>query len=154
MSQRNRPFWRPHVSRKRVRLTDLDPGAVCIALCLVHDQEDLLPRSVNLRTLAHLANLSAQYDVNKLLCAYLHDWLAPHRLRLSEPGYEAYLNVAWQFGIEEDYLGLANHFVMNCTIDDTGHLLAPGARDRIQLGAIYADHEHGESPTSVIQAIR
>jgi hypothetical protein len=150
VSQRHRPFWRPRVSRKRVRLAELDPGAICIALCLVHDQEDLLPRSVNLRTLAHLANLSAQYDVNKLLRAYLDDWLAPHHLRISEPGYEAYLNVAWQFGIEEDYLGLANHLVMNCTIDDAGQLLAPGTRDRIQLGAIYADHEHGKSPTSII----
>ena len=151
LSNRWRPFWR-WACAPQSHITDVEPGAVCIALLYAHKQTERLPAAVSLRTLVQLAKLSAKFDINNLLRTHIADWLAPHRLRIAEPRCEAYLDVAYQFGIEEDYLGLANHLAMNCAIDDDGHLLAPGTRDRIKLnGPPLVDHEDSKGPSTTFQ---
>jgi hypothetical protein len=111
---------------------DDDPRALDLFLYIVHWNTRMLPQTLTLDELVHLAQLADRYDLNHILINYLDLWLAPHRERILEPGYEQWLYVAWQFGLEEDYLRLANHLTINCAVNAKGQLVPPTSKKPIQ----------------------
>jgi hypothetical protein len=109
-----------------------DPRALALLLYILHWNTRMLPQTLTLDELVHLAQLAERYDLNHILINYLDLWLAPHRERILEPGYEQWLYVAWQFGLEEDYLRLANHLTINCAINAKGQLVPPTSKQPIE----------------------
>ncbi|KAH8730447.1 hypothetical protein GQ44DRAFT_756355 [Phaeosphaeriaceae sp. PMI808] len=88
-----------------------------------------------------------------LYLAHVQTQKLPKNLTLDElilePGYEQWLYVAWQFGLEDDYMSIANQLVMTCTLNEEGKILAPNTSypisEKIPLG---------ESPIHSLHAAR
>ena len=96
-----------------------------LIMLVAHLDSARLPAQLGLSELVRLAETSERYNVSRILVPYLDSWLAPHRERIKDPGYEQWLVVAYYFGLEKDYLQLSDYFVLNCQIDSEGNLLHP-----------------------------
>ncbi|KAF2829998.1 hypothetical protein CC86DRAFT_178506 [Ophiobolus disseminans] len=134
-----RTLWRKPKWTKHVILADDDADAVSIILSIVHLRTDMLPRTLSLKEFIHLAQLSERYQLNYLLAPNVERWFAPHREFLLQPGRERWLYVTWQFGLEEDYLRLSRHLLMNCTTDEQSRLIAPGTNRVLK---VYPEGRH------------
>jgi hypothetical protein len=104
---------------------NVDPRAMALILYIAHFNTHWLPRELSLMEIIQLAKLADRYDLNHILVGYLGRWIAPHRHRILERGYEQWLFVAWQFGLEDDYLRLANYMAVNCAVNEEGELRYP-----------------------------
>ncbi|CAO2651057.1 Nn.00g093540.m01.CDS01 [Neocucurbitaria sp. VM-36] len=109
---------------KQVVLPEDDADMIRLIMLIAHHQYAKLPRQLDLHELVRLASTVERYNVSRILMPHLEVWLAPHRHRIYEPGYEQWLYVAYHFGLEEEYLGLANHLVLHCRTDVQKYLLS------------------------------
>lgn len=100
-----------------------------LALLIAHLNTTNLPATIHFDLAVDLARLSQRYDLNHILIGYLDNWLAPHRLHITAPGLEAWLYVAWQFGLGIDYTSLANHLALTCSVDEQNNLLKPKSNE-------------------------
>jgi hypothetical protein len=110
---------------------DDDANTIRLVLLIAHLQSQKLPKRLSLAELVSLAKVAERYDLNHILISYLDTWLAPHRARLLETGYEQWLYVAWQFGLEDDFLELATYLAVNCWVNSNGALLVPTTQDLV-----------------------
>jgi hypothetical protein len=114
---------------KEILFPDDDSNAIRLCLYIAHLSFAKLPKYLSLDDLVNLARVAERYDLNHLIpFAHLENWMAPHSKRLLQPGYEPWLYVAWQFGLEEDFRQLATHLAVTCQVDDRGELLSPTGR--------------------------
>jgi len=132
-------LWRKPKWSKPIVLLDDDADAVAVILNIAHVQPRALPKTLTLCEVVNLALICQRYNLNVLLIGYLDKWIAPHRKKILEPGYEVWLFVAWQFGLEDDFLQLANHLAMNCTLNEKKQLLNPTTGRVIEGPGQYAD---------------
>jgi hypothetical protein len=124
---------RHYVGLVHVIFPDDDANAMCLLLAIAHTDTANLPVRLSLDEIIRLAQVAERYDLNHLLVGYLEPWLAPHRQRITERGYEHWLYVAWQLGLEKDYLFLADYLAVNCAINEQKKLLIPST-DRLFIG--------------------
>ncbi len=117
-------------SIKQVTLLDDDADMMRLVMLVAHLDSARLPSKLDLEELVRLAQLAERYNVSRILTPYLENWLAPHRKRTMDLGYEQWLCVAWCFSLESDYILLADFFVLNCKIDAEGSLLHPASNLR------------------------
>lgn len=103
-----------------------------LVLCIAHHATSKLPKELAFYQLERLAHITDRYDLNHIVGRYLDDWIEPHRANLTKSGFENWLYIAWQFGLEAEYLTLANHLAVHCEVnrDDmlitsTGQTLDP-----------------------------
>jgi hypothetical protein len=104
-----------------------DPGAMFLILYIIHFKTYMLPQTLEFKQIVQLAKIAERYDLNHILIGYVDTWLAPYHARLLEAGFEEWLFVAWQFGLENHYFTLANHLAMNCQVDENFYLLEVGS---------------------------
>jgi hypothetical protein len=104
---------------------NVDPRAMGLVLYIAHFNTHWLPQELSLMEIIQLARLADHYDLNHILVGYLERWIEPHRHRILDRGYEQWLFVAWQFGLEDDYLLLANHMAVFSAVNDDGELRYP-----------------------------
>ncbi|OAK98057.1 hypothetical protein IQ06DRAFT_349783 [Phaeosphaeriaceae sp. SRC1lsM3a] len=90
-----------------------------------------------IKNIAHIAH---RYDLNHILIGYLDKWLEPHFAHLLDYDYEEWLYVAWQFGLEEQYLTLANHLAVHCEINDRNELLVPSTQGQVFFPSAFPPH--------------
>ncbi|ORY13640.1 hypothetical protein BCR34DRAFT_561868 [Clohesyomyces aquaticus] len=104
---------------------------------------DMMECSLSYPQLVELAATSKRYDTNQILAPFLQRWCQVYRNRILSPGMEGWLYVACQFGLEEDYVLLARHLVLNCMVDKDGELRTP------------VGHQfHGRFPTGALDRIK
>ena len=108
-----------------VALPEDDPDMIRLLMIIAHSRFEIVPQTLELHELVRLARSVERYGIGSLVVPFIDGWLAPHRERYMEAGYEQWLYVAYQFGLEDDYLTLADHFVRNCRINQQYCLLAP-----------------------------
>ncbi|KAH7399040.1 hypothetical protein DE146DRAFT_519923 [Phaeosphaeria sp. MPI-PUGE-AT-0046c] len=94
-------------------------------LSIVHGSTHRLPLELTFHEIEGIAHVAHRYDLNHVLIGYLDKWLEPHLPSLLEIDYEDWLYVAWQFGLEDQYLTLANYLAVNCEINSQNELLVP-----------------------------
>jgi hypothetical protein len=121
-----------HLTVPQYEFENVDPSAMALILYIAHLNTRCLPQTLSLVQIIQLAKLAEQYDLNHVLIGYLDLWLTPHRRRILERGYEQWLYVAWQFGLEGDYIRLANHLAIHSAVNREGELLYPGCSNRIR----------------------
>jgi hypothetical protein len=142
------PRWNEYVKRNThrhpvpLRLPQIvfqneDPHALSLILYIAHHLTRCLPQSLTLDEIVNLAKISQRYDLNHILVGYLDQWLTPHRADILLPGYEKWLYVAWQFGIEADYVELANHLSKHCAVNARGRLLLPTTNEPIEDDGVF-----------------
>jgi hypothetical protein len=120
---RQRPWEKEHV------LPEDNATAIAIILFIAHLKFQALPERLPLRALLNLADVAERYNLNHLLMGTLNNWLEPHREKITRPHYHAFwMRVAWQFGLEEDYLQVAQHLALHCGVDRNGNLMVPESR--------------------------
>jgi hypothetical protein len=83
----------------------------------------MLPKTLDFEQIVQLAIIAERYDLNHLLIGHVDSWLAPYHACLLKASFEEWLFVAWQFGLEDHYLTLANHLAMNCQVDENFAIL-------------------------------
>jgi hypothetical protein len=109
----------------KIRFPEDDAEAFNIIVMAAHDRFNALPQTLTLKGLVQLGRVAERYDLNHLLVGHIRAWLAPHRERVTQRGYEQWLYVAWQFGLENDFIALVNHLATRCKVDEEGRLLIP-----------------------------
>jgi hypothetical protein len=115
----------------KIRFPEEDVEAMTIVVLAAHDRFDALPRTITLQGLVQLALVAERYDLNHLFVGHIGPWLAPHRERVAHRGYEKWLYVMWQFGLERDYLALTDHLAVVCEVDAEQQLLLPDTKKHI-----------------------
>lgn len=122
----------PGVRRtKPIVFPDDDANTIRLVLQIAHLQFHKVPKHLSLDELISLAKVAERYDLNHILTSSLDTWLAPHRPRFLEPGYEPWLCIAWQFGLEDDFIQLATHLAVHCWVNANGALLVPGKQELV-----------------------
>jgi hypothetical protein len=111
----------------KIRFPEDDAEALNIIVTAAHDRFSALPQTLTLEGLVQLARVAERYDLNHLLVGHLGSWLAPHRKHITQRGYEQWLYIAWQFGLENDFIALVEHFATRCKVDEEGQLLVPNS---------------------------
>lgn len=115
---------------KQVLLPEDDADIIRLIMLVGHLQSTKIPPKLDLNELIRLAQVVERYEVGHILLPYLDAWLAPHREKMFDAGYEEWLFISYHFGLEEDYLLLANHLVLNCRTDNQCELLQPATGSR------------------------
>ncbi|KAH7392623.1 hypothetical protein BKA66DRAFT_567951 [Pyrenochaeta sp. MPI-SDFR-AT-0127] len=116
---------------KQVLLPEDDADMIRLIMLIAHLQSMKLPQDLDLNELVRLALVVERYKVGHILSPYLDAWLAPHRQNMFDPGYEQWLFVTYHFGLEEEYLLLANHLVLHCHMDEDFDLVHPATGHQV-----------------------
>jgi hypothetical protein len=121
--------WRLRFGPVKVHLTEDDPDMLLLLLKIAHLQfQGFDHLELEYHQLLELALICRRYDTNKVLGPFLGKWTDPYRQIIFNHGMEEWMYVAWQFGFEDDYLLLARHFALDCTIDTDLQLIAPSGK--------------------------
>jgi hypothetical protein len=100
------------------------PDAIRIVLQIATLQFTKLPEKLDFSALVRLAEVAARWECHSLLAKFVEGWVAPYREKLYHPGYEQWLYIALEFGYEGEYLELARHLAIHCSVDSQDQLLA------------------------------
>lgn len=122
-----------------VEFPEDDPDALLILLRIAHLQFHEIPKSISFSWLTELAILCDKYDSVRLLQPFIEQWMSPWTLLCLEPGYEAWLFIAWSFGCEQIFDLLAASLVLSIELDGEGRILNSGNEllvDRMPPGSI------------------
>jgi hypothetical protein len=114
------------LGRKKIRLADDDADMMLVFMLIAHLRFSEVPRKLGFHQLLGMARICNRYNVNEVVDPLVPEWMAAHKSRLLETGYEAWLYIAYQFGMEVQYLRLANYLAANCRINAAKQLLIPG----------------------------
>jgi hypothetical protein len=109
-----------------VDLPEDDTDALLILLRIAHLQFKQIPKSITFAWLTELAVLCDKYDCVTLVKPFIEKWLSPWALLCLEPGYEAWLFIAWSFGCGQIFGLLAASLVVSIEIDSEGRILSSG----------------------------
>jgi hypothetical protein len=109
-----------------VEFPEDDPDALLILLWIAHLQFHEIPKSISFSWLTELAILCDKYDSVRLLQPFIEQWISPWALLCLEPGYEAWLFIAWSFGCEQIFNLLAASLVLSIELDGEGRILNSG----------------------------
>jgi hypothetical protein len=109
-----------------VEFPEDDPDALLILLRIAHLQFHEIPKSISFAWLTELAILYDKYDSVGLLQPFIEQWISPWTLLCLEPGYEAWLFIAWSFGCEQIFNLLAASLVLSIELDGDGRILNSG----------------------------
>jgi hypothetical protein len=92
-----------------------------------HSRFAEVPTALEFKQLLELARICNRYDTNQLIYPYIHSWISPHQPKILQQGYEQWLYIAYQFGLEDDYSKLSKYLAIECRINPEKQLLVPGA---------------------------
>jgi hypothetical protein len=109
-----------------VEFPEDDPDALLILLRIAHLQFHEIPKAISFKWLTELAILCDKYDSVRLLQPFIEQWISPWTLLCLEPGYEAWLFIAWSFGCEQIFNLLAASLVLSIELDGEGRILNSG----------------------------
>ena len=109
--------------RKQISLTDDNPNMMALVMKIAHGKHRGIKESLSFDELLDLARISHRYQTNELLVFPLPVWTKRHKQRILQPGYEQWMFISYQFGLEDDYLKLARHLALNCRANANGDLL-------------------------------
>ncbi|KAF2470750.1 uncharacterized protein BDR25DRAFT_32270 [Lindgomyces ingoldianus] len=127
VSTQTHKSW-PSLSQKKVRLTEDDPEIMILVMQVAHLQFKQLPDTLEYRQLLELALISHRYKTNHVLIPFLPKWTRPYQDKFLNDGMEEWMFIAYQFGYEDDYLMLAKHLTLHCTLNEDGSLIAPSGK--------------------------
>jgi hypothetical protein len=119
------------LGRQKLRLPDDDPDMMLVLLSAAHARYYAIPRQLEYDQLLKMARICHSYDSNEVVGPFIEGWVQPYKGKLLKPGYERWLFIAYQFGMEADYLTLARHLAVRCRIRDDKQLIAPGPGERV-----------------------
>ncbi|KAH3908632.1 hypothetical protein HBI56_075010 [Parastagonospora nodorum] len=105
--------------------TNDDHRAMCLVLCIMHQNLHSLPGLLTLEELKDLAEITAKYDLIHLIARFLDQWLSIYRGALEEPKREDWLAVAYHFGNDMMYPEIAKYIAFQSQVDEGGALLIP-----------------------------
>jgi hypothetical protein len=126
LSAHSRPLRHP----KPIHLPHEDADMMLLLMAIVHTKFEQVPRKLDLSQLVELASICQKYDMNAKVRPYIAGWLRPHQEHIMQPGYEKWLCVSHQFGLDADYAKLSKHLAIECRVNRKNELLAPGT-DRV-----------------------
>jgi hypothetical protein len=109
-----------------VEFPEDDPDALLILLRIAHLKFHEIPKSISFSWLTELAVLCDKYDCVGLAQPFIEKWVSPWTLLCLEPGYEAWLFIAWSFGCEQIFNLLAASLVLSIELDSEGRILNSG----------------------------
>jgi hypothetical protein len=109
-----------------VEFPEDDPDALLILLRIAHLQFHEIPKSISFSWLTELAILCDKYDSVRLLQPFIEQWMSSWTLLCLEPGYEAWLFIAWSSGCEQIFDLLAVSLVLSIELDGEGRILSSG----------------------------
>lgn len=105
-------------------LPDDDADTMRLIMWIVHRQFHRLPLGLTVDELVRLGKAVGRYNVRPILITHLQKWLARYRRPDKfRPGHEEWLYVAFQFGLEKDYIDVADYLVLSCQINEENRLL-------------------------------
>jgi len=132
----------------QVMFTNDDHRAICLILCIMHQNLHSVPGLLTLDELKNLAETTAKYDLIPLVDRFLDHWLSIYRGPFYEPEHEDWLAVAYHFGNDVMYLAIAKYLAFQSQVDEGGVLLVPETGRPLQNISI--PHAHCESLGSLI----
>jgi hypothetical protein len=131
-----------HTYEVQVMFTNDDHRAMCLVLCIMHQNLHSLPGLLTLEELKNLAEITAKYDLIHLVARFLDQWLSIYHGALDEPEREDWLAVAYHFGNDM----IAKYIAFQSQVDEGG---AP-PRTRLSLQPISVPHAYYELFGSLI----
>lgn len=137
-----------HTYEVQVMFTNDDHRAMCLVLCIMHQNLHSLPGLLTLEELKNLVETTAKYDLIPLVARFLDQWFSIYRGPLNEPEQEDWLAVAYHFGNDIMYLEIAKYLAFQSQVDERGALLVPETGRPLQ--AISIPHAYCESFGSLI----
>ncbi|KAF2639100.1 hypothetical protein P280DRAFT_53107 [Massarina eburnea CBS 473.64] len=112
-------------SERTITLPDDDADAMLILLTIFYGKFENVP-AITFKHLVDMAKTCRRWNMNAKVRPYLSCWLSRFQDSIMKPKNEQWLNVAHQFGLEEDYRRLSKHLVRECQVDAKGRLFIPG----------------------------
>ncbi|KAK8188441.1 hypothetical protein IWZ00DRAFT_513404 [Phyllosticta capitalensis] len=110
--------------------------SLSILLNIAHLRFKKVPESLDFDRLVNLTILTDKYGATHLLKPWAKEWVSKHESRLTQPGYEEWLWVAWELGQISLFKRLVAHLVCTVRVRDR-KCLAPGKRGLDLLSPSY-----------------
>ncbi|KAF2848807.1 hypothetical protein T440DRAFT_519701 [Plenodomus tracheiphilus IPT5] len=129
---------------RRLILPTVDNLAMEILLLIVHHHYTKVPRVLTLEKIVAVAELMERFECHGYMVPWAQDWLEPHRRKILPepdgdqrrvflfPGYEVWLYVASQFGLEEDYVVISDYLLYRGRQNGIGQLLSPSSNSPLK----------------------
>ncbi|KAF2708509.1 hypothetical protein K504DRAFT_503676 [Pleomassaria siparia CBS 279.74] len=108
---------------KPILLPEQDAEMMVMVLNIAHGRFEGVTTPLSFQQTLNLARIMHKFQTNELLAPFMQTWIAHHRESILTPGYEQWLFIAYQFGLEDDFLQLSNHLMLNCMVNEHGQLL-------------------------------
>ncbi|KAK7734337.1 hypothetical protein SLS57_000029 [Botryosphaeria dothidea] len=118
----------PESGMREISFSDDDPDTLTILLNIAHLRFNMVPNSVDFKTLVNLAVLTDKYGAEGLLSPWLGVWMEPYITKYAPPGWEELLYVCWTFGYAETFGDLSSKLVMELGLNDEGKPVTPDKR--------------------------
>lgn len=126
--KKSRRRWSKGVVSHRVVLPEDDAEMMRLLMLVAHFRTELVPSRLNLDQLVRLSLVTERYGMEKLVASQIDAWLLPYCKTFRDPGWEPWLFLLYQFGLEKNYLMLARHMALTCGLDDRGALVSSSGR--------------------------
>ncbi|KAJ4368895.1 hypothetical protein N0V83_005977 [Neocucurbitaria cava] len=124
VERRSSRNWLGSITTTPIVLPDDDVDIIRLIMWIVYRQFHKLPEGLTVDELVRLGKAVGRYNVRHILIPHLSKWLSRYRRPgKCKPGHEEWLYVAFQFGLEKDYMDLADHLVLSCQINEENRLL-------------------------------
>lgn len=101
---------------------------VRVIMLIAHLQTTVLPVAFDIYELMRLAQVAEKYGVYHVLRGHITEWTASYRLKMFDDGFEEWLWIAYHFGLEDDYLTLADRLTFSCRTNETNELVTAYGR--------------------------
>lgn len=113
---------------KVIPLPEDNLEALTILLHIAHLKFNKVPRHIEFEELVNLAVLTDKYQATQIVSPWLKDWLEPLNKTVGKDGYEDWLWIAWEYGLDEIFQLVANQLVLESSVDDSGSIVTADGR--------------------------
>jgi len=107
---------------RQIVLPDYDPAMMAQIMKIAHNKFTNFIPVLDFSQTLKISLICCRFQMNHLIMPFLKHRAFHHKAEILRPGYEQWLFVAYQFGIEDDYLKLSKHLAVNCRVDQKGEL--------------------------------
>jgi hypothetical protein len=97
---------------KAIPLPEDDLQALTTLLHIAHLQFTKVPQHLEFEELLAIALLTDKYQATQIVAPWLKYWLESLNETICKNGYEEWLWIAWEFGLDDIFLRVANRLVL------------------------------------------
>jgi hypothetical protein len=112
--------------KRQIRLPDDDADMMLVLMWIVHFRFSEVPMTLDFSQLLAVTRICKRYDMNEIVNPFVVGWMTLHQISFLKVGYEQWLYIAYQFGMEDVYARLTRDLAVDCRINANKQLLVRG----------------------------